>query len=194
MKEARITEEQISKLKDAIKFVDAYFKSRIAFKNMLDMTYMTEVLNILNSLEVVDKVETPKVEGIKVMVNRFLGWSLPEDFNPDCGISFDNRPEGYSWPTGTNLLNAGQAKAMFEYCCEALDGEDNRTEAIERSWNKFNKAISNGPTSPFPEMASRFEAHYGREWTDKDWRSETCVWAAAWKEAIAYQKRAGGLS
>lgn len=27
-------------------------------------------------------------EQIKHMVNRFLGWRLPESFNPDGGISF----------------------------------------------------------------------------------------------------------
>lgn len=55
------------------------------------------------------------------MVNRFLGWKLPKDFYPDCGISFDGRgpdARGYDlgWPTGTNILHAGQAKEMFEAC------------------------------------------------------------------------------
>jgi hypothetical protein len=59
---------------------------------------------------------------IKHMVDRFLGWKLPEDFNPDGGISFkktfnDHRPE---WnckhePMGTNLLDARQAEAMVRY-------------------------------------------------------------------------------
>lgn len=58
------------------------------------------------------------------MVNRFLGWKLPQDFSPDCGISF-KRESDYDHPqfgrtkfepVGTNLLHAGQAKEMFEYC------------------------------------------------------------------------------
>lgn len=58
---------------------------------------------------------------IMAMVNRFLGWRLPQDFGPDCGISFDGRKDdewnkNKSWPIGTNLLTADQAKAMFEYC------------------------------------------------------------------------------
>lgn len=61
-------------------------------------------------------------------------------------------------------------------------------DAVDSAWNKFNKAISDGPTSPFPEMAARFESYYSQSWTDKDWRKETSIWAAAWKEAIAYQK------
>jgi hypothetical protein len=45
-------------------------------------------------------------------VDRFLGWKLPQDFNPDCGITFKSL--GYQ-PTGTNLFHAGQAKAMLEH-------------------------------------------------------------------------------
>ena len=67
-------------------------------------------------------------------VGRFLCWKLPVDFAPDAGISF--APHAYqthdnpSWPTGTNLLNAQQARAMFEHClqggfsaalCKAVD-------------------------------------------------------------------------
>lgn len=57
---------------------------------------------------------------IKEMVNNFLGWRLPADFSPDCGIGFDGRKDdewnkNKTWPIGTNLLNADQARAMFEY-------------------------------------------------------------------------------
>jgi hypothetical protein len=54
---------------------------------------------------------------IKAMVNRFLGWPLPIDFNPDAGISFTQTEfTARHPPIGTNLLTADQAKAMFEYC------------------------------------------------------------------------------
>lgn len=49
------------------------------------------------------------------MVSRFLGWKLPEDFYPDAGVSFKAPQHPYGWPTGTNLLHAGQAKAMLEH-------------------------------------------------------------------------------
>ena len=57
------------------------------------------------------------------MVSRFLRWQFPDDFRPDGGISFDPVVNGKHrkdagpgwWPTGTNLLHAGQAKAMLEY-------------------------------------------------------------------------------
>lgn len=55
------------------------------------------------------------------MVSRFLAWALPDDFAPDCGISFKGYysapgvgPVRFE-PTGTNLLNAGQARAMLEH-------------------------------------------------------------------------------
>lgn len=56
---------------------------------------------------------------IKNMVDRFLCWKLPRDFAPDCGISFE---EGAWWPTGTNLLHAGQAKEMIEHLLSSDSG------------------------------------------------------------------------
>jgi hypothetical protein len=63
---------------------------------------------------------------ISQIVDRFLGWKLPEDFNPDGGISFKreyNKGTPYPAihePTGTNLFTATQAKAMFEYVLNDL--------------------------------------------------------------------------
>jgi hypothetical protein len=67
---------------------------------------------------------------INHMVSRFLQWKLPENFSPDCGITFErdynvNTP----WPSkhepvGTNLFDATQAKAMIEHM---LDGLPNMT-------------------------------------------------------------------
>lgn len=60
------------------------------------------------------------------MVDRFLNWPLPKDFGPDCGISFDGRKDdewnkNKTWPVGTNLFTADQAKAMFKH---AMAGDD----------------------------------------------------------------------
>lgn len=58
---------------------------------------------------------------IKHMVDRFLGWRLPENFNPDAGISFqktfnENTPYPMKHePTGTNLFDASQAEEMIRY-------------------------------------------------------------------------------
>jgi hypothetical protein len=51
---------------------------------------------------------------IKHMVDRFLAWPLPNDFNPDGeGLSFTGfRASGL---VGTNLFTATQAEAMVRY-------------------------------------------------------------------------------
>jgi len=49
------------------------------------------------------------------MVDLFLSWRLPSDFQPDGGISFTSRPIHESWPTGTNLFTATQARGMIEH-------------------------------------------------------------------------------
>ena len=70
-----------------------------------------------------------KDEQIKYMVDRFLGWRLPENFNPDGGISFKKMANEKSpWPrknepVGTNLLDADQAEQMVRYMVEGLPGE-----------------------------------------------------------------------
>ena len=59
---------------------------------------------------------------VQHMVNRFLQWRLPENFNPDGGISFKKaiNEQLPTWPqknepTGTNLLDATQAEEMVRY-------------------------------------------------------------------------------
>jgi hypothetical protein len=52
---------------------------------------------------------------IEKLVNRFLGWPLPKTFAPDCGISFTKLNHPTSWPIGTNLLTAEEARQMFEH-------------------------------------------------------------------------------
>lgn len=58
---------------------------------------------------------------IDKMVDRFLAWSLPKDFAPDGGISFNKYYHGADnglhphEPIGTNLLTAEQARQMFEH-------------------------------------------------------------------------------
>lgn len=68
-------------------------------------------------------------EQIKHMVDRFLGWKLPENFNPDGGISFKktfnehtDHPMKHE-PSGTNLLDAMQAEEMVRYMIEGMPEE-----------------------------------------------------------------------
>lgn len=65
-------------------------------------------------------------EQIKYMRDRFLGWYLPKNFNPDGGISFEplgnkGMPQEYMRePSGTNLLDAEQAEKMIRYMIEGM--------------------------------------------------------------------------
>lgn len=80
-----------------------------------------------NQVSAPDKViglpsQAPAID-LDAAVTRFLSWPLPDDFAPDCGISFKRESE-YDHPefgrtkyepTGSNLLHAGQARAMLEH-------------------------------------------------------------------------------
>jgi hypothetical protein len=60
-------------------------------------------------------------EQIKHMANRFLGWRLPDTFNPDGGIKFDpignkGSPHEYRHvPVGTNLFSYTEAVEMVRH-------------------------------------------------------------------------------
>lgn len=65
-------------------------------------------------------------EQIKHMVNRFLIWRLPDNFNPDGGITFKrlfnentSHPMKHE-PVGTNLLDYTQAEEMIRYMVDGL--------------------------------------------------------------------------
>lgn len=63
---------------------------------------------------------------IQHMTQRFLQWRLPENFNPDAGISFTpkyNVGTPYEMkhePTGTNLFDAVQAEAMIRHMLDGM--------------------------------------------------------------------------
>lgn len=71
---------------------------------------------------------------IKHMVDRFLGWKLPENFSPDAGISFKatfNEHTAHPMkhePSGTNLFDAAQTAAMVRYILEGLPAPVSRPE------------------------------------------------------------------
>ena len=58
---------------------------------------------------------------IQHMVDRFLSWRLPDDFNPDGGVNFQRfgnpgtEHQYVNSPTGTNLFDAKQAEAMIRF-------------------------------------------------------------------------------
>lgn len=73
-------------------------------------------------------------EQIKHMVDRFLGWKLPKNFNPDCGISFDRKYQDDHSPSGTNVFDASQAEAMVRYMIDGMpEAEDIDTQLRENA-------------------------------------------------------------
>ena len=81
---------------------------------------------------------------IKHMVDRFLGWKLPESFRPDNGISFkptfnDHLPTPTKHnPVGTNLLDAREATEMVKHLIQGLpDGGPGDVGAAEREVGRY---------------------------------------------------------
>jgi hypothetical protein len=80
------------------------------------------------------------------MVNRFLCWPLPKTFSPDCYIRFDRelmeRQTAPSWPVGTNLFTADEARAMLEHVLDVTFIPDwSLLEATQASLREHMQAI-----------------------------------------------------
>lgn len=78
------------------------------------------------------------------MVNRFLMWKLPPTFGPDCFVSFDREKAkaNQSWPVGTNLLTADEARAMLEHVLDVTFIPDwSLLEATQGSLREHMRAI-----------------------------------------------------
>jgi hypothetical protein len=79
---------------------------------------------------------------IKHMVDRFLGWKLPESFNPDDGISFEpiaGKDGPYPFrrrPTGTNLFSADQAEEMVRYMLEEMPNDAPAVKLEPEKWGR----------------------------------------------------------
>lgn len=87
-------------------------------------------------------------EQIKHMVDRFLSWKLPDDFQPDGGvvfaktIHFGSAHEHTFEPVGTNLLTATQAEAMVRYMLEGLPVTDQSMPS--QGWQPIETAPRDG--------------------------------------------------
>lgn len=116
--------------------VDELYKNSMAERKELrkEMEEMQQTIaglkleqRIKESQEQRSQEQRSHEQRIKVAVDRFLGWRLPDSICPDHYISFDRksaielriRTNGNAWPCGTNFLSADEAKEMFEYCLAA---------------------------------------------------------------------------
>jgi hypothetical protein len=97
---------------------------KIAYDNAFEKLWPLFGFALKEELYAGAKAPQPLPLSVDKMVNAFLSWSLPEDFRPDGGISFDpiaNRDSEHEHrraPVGTNLLDAAQAREMV---CHLLD-------------------------------------------------------------------------
>lgn len=104
-------EEVIKKSRFIVKIVD----------NFRDYTEGIEAVIKKPLLPSNTSMENTADEIVRKAVDRFLGWRLPEDFHPDCGISFEREYnkgtgfEGTHEPVGTNLFTATQAEEMIRF-------------------------------------------------------------------------------
>lgn len=74
------------------------------------------VAPIIEALAEGDSEPETDEQALTRFAERFLQWRLPSNFGPDGGISFDQaRVHPNHWPTGTNLLDIGQARDMLRY-------------------------------------------------------------------------------
>lgn len=121
-------------------------------------------------------------------------WGIPDQ--PVCRSC----RAGSAWePLNKSSVNPNkkqQAEAVPEIhdaLCPALTGGGctcTPPAIIDKAWARFCGGIGRGPDAPYPGMIEAFEAHYGQSFTDKDWREETGVWAAAWKAAKVNEEAA----
>jgi hypothetical protein len=115
-------------------------------------------------------VQTEPVD-IGEMVNRFLGWKLPQDFCPDAGISFNAPQPPFGWPTGTNLLHAGQAKEMFKHCLQGAmrPTDDHLWDETIRDRDTYQEWAD--------KLANAIATHFGAEIGEHS--NMNCPWAEA---------------
>lgn len=63
-------------------------------------------------------------------------------------------------------------------------------ESVRKAWARFSNAIVSGDDAPYPGMSEAFERHFSQSFTDREWRTESATWAAAWKAAKRHEAQA----
>ena len=66
---------------------------------------------------------------------------------------------------------------------EAQPAPSQEDESVRKSWARFSNELHRSPDAPYPGMSEAFEQHFSQSFTDREWRSESGTWAAAWKAA-----------
>ena len=62
--------------------------------------------------------------------------------------------------------------------------------SVRKAWARFSNELHRSPDAPYPGMADAFERHFSQSFNDREWRSESGTWAAAWKAAKRHEAQA----
>lgn len=101
--------------------IEALAKKALDAKTALEALQFSQAANNVANAKCamfgVEREMARDIDGVKHMVERFLGWELPKDFAPDGGIKVESN---HMRPTGTNLFTATQAEAMVRYMINGI--------------------------------------------------------------------------
>lgn len=62
--------------------------------------------------------------------------------------------------------------------------------SVRKAWARFSNELHRSPNAPYPGMSEAFEQHFSQSFTDREWRAESAMWAAAWKAAKRHEAQA----
>lgn len=100
-------------------------------------------------------------EQIKYMRDRFLGWKLPENFNPDGGISFAKKPYNHvNEPYGTNVFDAQQAEQMIRYMIDGMP----QAEPDYIDGRSYMQRVPAGEPVFILRAQDKLASHFVRQW------------------------------
>ena len=112
---------------------------------------------------------------IQRAVDRFLSWQLPLAFAPDCHITFDqDKALDGTWPSGTNLLHAGQAREMIEHLLGVEPGQETDfggallalkagKRVARKGWNGVGMFVYYVPPASYKAQTGAAKEHFGNE-------------------------------
>lgn len=140
------------------------------------------------ALQQAQQAQQPAENVVDHMVNRFLSWKLPQDFAPDCGISFAplTNPEWTHdvWPIGTNLLHAGQAKALVEHMLAGIvtptsiaalrQAVPDAVRELPGKWRSDYRSANRYWNHACERCATELESALAASAEGKTWRCEQC--------------------
>ena len=87
-----------------------------------------------------------------------------------------------------NVVNEGEPSSVLGAMQAAITAAEAQrptdySSTVDRARARFCGAFGDGPDAPYPGMIASFEIHYGQSFRDKEWRTESSCWAAAWHKA-----------